>query len=225
MKKALLNLLILACMLVSLSGCQYDFPENSKKTSHTYDEVLDYIKVYLNRDDVDVDLETTSGENENGDHFVNYYGHIDDVDFIISSQQRCHYDSLGEFCKTRYNLYNNYNYNKIKKLLINNNNYPNLAQREETNPYLHIYNITYFDYALLITNENDLLEAFDESKTLYEFITESYANPRFCVIMTVKNSTRKLYICAHQDDPNKPDFGFNEAALAELIDEYYRFYT
>ncbi|WP_277618615.1 hypothetical protein [Paracholeplasma manati] len=177
------------------------------------------------RTDVYVDTVSLSGINQNEDHFTNYYARVDDIDFIISSQERCHYDiTIGEFCKTRYNLYNNYNYNKIKSLLINRMDFLNFDLQEEDSPYLHIYNISYLDYQLMITSEADLIEAYTDSYYLYTWMIESYPSPRFCVIMSIQNSTRPLYVCTQRDKHNQLKHGFQETSLEALLAEYHQFY-
>ncbi|MDX9807929.1 MAG: hypothetical protein RBS87_05135, partial [Acholeplasma sp.] len=98
MKKKILNLLIVGFTLAILTGCQYDFPDDSKKTPHNYDEVINYIQTYLDRTDVNVDPNTVSGITEYDYHFTNYYATVDSIEFIISSQESCHYDiNIGEF--------------------------------------------------------------------------------------------------------------------------------
>lgn len=225
MKKKILNLLIVGFTLAILTGCQYDFPDDSKKTPHNYDEVINYIQTYLDRTDVNVDPNTVSGITEYDYHFTNYYATVDSIEFIISSQESCHYDiNIGEFCKTRYNLYNNYNYNKIKALLTDNMDFLNFNLREENNPYLHRYNISYFDYQQVIIDEETLINAYIDSKDLYTWMIDFYVNPRFCVSMTIQNSTRPLYVCAHQDNLNQLKHGFQEASLEALLVEYHQFY-
>ena len=224
MLRKLLSIIMIIAFLSMLTACQYDFPPDSKKKPHTYDEALTYIKNYLNRDDVILSEETISGETEYGYHYTNYFATIDDINFIVSSQERCHYERLGEFCKTRYNLYNNYNYEKIHMLLNENQNYPNFELKIEMKSYLHIYNTAYFNYKNIITSEEDLTIAFDESKVMYEWLITLYPNPRYCVKMQVENSERLLYICAHKSDTDDIEFGFNQATFDDMIDEYRRFY-
>jgi hypothetical protein len=225
MKQRILNLLIAVFTLVLLSGCHYDFPEGTKTTVHTYEEVTAYIQSYLNRDDVYVDTMTISGKDGYDRKYTHYYARVDDIDFVISSQVLCYGDSTGEFCEKRYGLHNNYNYKKIKALMQTTNQYPNIRLRSETNPYLHIYNISYFYYQLPITNEDDLIRAFNDSKNMYNWIIQAYPNPRFCVIMSVENHTRRIYVCAHQDDSDRPEKAFNQASYDETIAEYHEYFS
>jgi len=123
MKQRILNLLIAVFTLVLLSGCHYDFPEGTKTTVHTHEEVTAYIQAYLNRDDVYVDTMTISGKDGYDRKYTHYYARVDDIDFVISSQVLCYGDSTGEFCEKRYGLHNNYNYKKIKALMQTTNQY------------------------------------------------------------------------------------------------------
>jgi len=223
MTRKVLITIFLAGIICFLSGCQYNLPADSKTKPHTYDEALTYIQTYLNRDDVTLSQETVSGENVYGDHYINYFAQVDDIAFIVSSQERCHYAS--EFCKIRYNLYNNYNYEKIHSLLENNQNYPDFELILESNPYLHIYNTTYFNYIPIITDEENLIEVFNISKMMYEWMIELYPSPRYCVKMQVGDSDRTLYLCAHQTQTDDQDYGFSQSSLEALIDEFRRFYN
>lgn len=219
--------LIFTVMIVVVSflvGCQFNFPADSKTEPHLYDEALAYIQNYLGSDDVILKEETVVGEDEYGNKYTHYYARFDGLDFIVSSQERWYYERLGEFRRRRYNLYNNYNYEMIHLLFEENQNYPNFELIIETNPYLHIYNITYFNYKPIITNEDDLIEAFYEAKMMYEWMIDLYPSPRYCVKIPVFNSDRTLFLCAHQDDTSDNNFGFNSASLEALIDEYRRFY-
>jgi hypothetical protein len=83
-KKSFATFFITLILLV-LSGCRYEFPEDSKIKPHTYDEALEYIQDYLNRDDVILSEETLSGETENGYQYVNFFARVDEIDFVVSS--------------------------------------------------------------------------------------------------------------------------------------------
>ena len=76
-----------------------------------------------------------------------------------------------------------------------------------------------------IHNEEELIEAFNQAKAMYENIIISYPNPRYCVIMEVENSDRPLYMCAYQRDDKDESFGFNDVTREELLVEYVKFYT
>jgi len=223
-RKTLVTFIIAIISALLLTGCQYDFPEDSKKKPHTYEEALIYIQEYFNRDDIILSDETISGVTEYGDHYTNYFASVDNISFIVSSQERCHYDRTGEFCKSRYNLYNNYNYENISLIFEGNLTFPNFELILETESYLHIYNTTYFNYTNVVSNETDLLSVFEESKCMYEWMTTLYPNPRYCVIIQIENFERPLYICAHKSTTTDVEFGFNEASLNAVIDEYRKFY-
>jgi hypothetical protein len=223
-KKSFITFFITLIVLI-LSGCRYEFPEDSKIKPHTYDEALEYIQDYLNRDDVILSEETLSGETENGYQYVNFFARVDEIDFVVSSQELCHYDvTIGEFRKVRYNLYKNFNYEMIHYLFMNNQDYPDFELRLESNPYLHIHNIASFTYEPIINSEEDLIEAFNRSKTMYEWMVNEYPNPRYLVKIQVNLSDRPLYIRAHKIESDDQAFGFNQFSYDELIDEYYQFY-
>lgn len=225
MLRKVFTITITIIFLSLLAACKYDLPPDSKKKPHTYEEALNYIKTYLDRDDIILSEETETGETLYGYHYVRYTALVDDISFIVSSQEDCHYDStIGEFCKTRYNLYNNYNEEKLKSL-ISEDPFDHFELIPRTDPYLHIYNIAYFDYLLIIHNEEELIEAFNQAKAMYENIIISYPNPRYCVIMEVENSDRPLYMCAYQRDDKDESFGFNDVTREELLVEYVKFYT
>ena len=225
MLRKLLSIMITIIFLSMLAACKYDLPTDSKKKPHTYEEALHYIKTYLDRDDIVLSEETETGETIYGNHYVRYEAFVDDISFIVSSQERCHYvSSIGEFCKTRYNLYNNYNEEKLKSLM-SEKNYDHFELIPRTDLYLHIYNIAYFNYLLIIHDEDELIEAYNQAKAMYEDIVISFPNPRYCIIMEVENSDRFLYLCSYQRDEEDDSFGFNDVTREELLIEYNKFYT
>ena len=225
MLRKLLIIMITIIFLSMLAGCKYDLPPDSKKKPHTYEEALNYIKTYLDLDDIVLSEETETGETVYGNHYVRYEAFVDDISFIVSSQERCHYvSSIGEFCKTRYNLYNNYNEEKLKSLM-SEKNYDHFELIPRTDLYLHIYNIAYFNYLLIIHDEDELIEAYNQAKAMYEDIVISFPNPRYCIIMEVENSDRFLYLCSYQRDEEDDSFGFNDVTREELLIEYNKFYT
>jgi hypothetical protein len=222
MVKKGLSIILIFCIIFSLSGCKYNFPENSKTEPHTYDEALTYIQDYLNRDDVTLSQNIISGESEYGAQYTNYFAQVDDIRFIVSSQERCHYDQTGEFCKFRFNLYNNYNYEMIYNLIEKNENYPDFVLNLQSKPYLNQYNIATFNYLPVITDESSLIVAFNKSKEMYEWMIEFYPSPRYYVSLEVADSEKTLYLSAHKTDNYDIDYGFDQAALNALIDDYRR---
>lgn len=56
-KKIFITFFIILNVII-LSGCRLEFPEDSKIKPHSYDEALEYIQDYLNRDDVTLSEET-----------------------------------------------------------------------------------------------------------------------------------------------------------------------
>lgn len=68
---------------------------------------------------------------------------------------------------------------------MNNQDYSDLELRLESGPYLHIHNITRFNYKPIINSEDDLIEAFNRSKTMYGWMVNEYPIPRYYVKIQV----------------------------------------
>lgn len=222
MKKLLhriFTLLLLIIFVTSVSGCQYDIPDEASKTPHTYTEVVAYIEEYLGASDVVVSEIYVDNETEYGRKYRVWEASYNNVNFVISSQQESYWDSTGEFAKYRYTLRNNYDSILLIHILESlQSEYANYVIRIEEDDYLSFYDYTFIDYSIIIDTEEELLTVFNQSSELYQEISRIYPEVKFVVKVQVnEDESKSVYISSFEEYDILP---FSQEAYQYILDRF-----
>ena len=169
--KKLICLLLCFIFFISLSSCSYNPPEGWTKKHHTYEEILEFARSI--DPDATVTEEYTDTLNEYEWEFREWAAVINGIDCHVASISDWVWNDgigAGEFAKTYYRIYTDYDYTVINNII--SDEYPEWKSDDTIeNKYHHNTNTIFIELNLpeyRILNDEELEQVWQTANEINE---------------------------------------------------------